>query len=106
VVCAARLVFLPAGASAVPPPLLVLQYVLLVGAVAIGSLIRRRQSGRLRPAAGAAGVGGGLTGRVEKVEETVRGMVAAIAVLSRTVEKLGLRFRVLRRTLRDPITEV
>ncbi|XP_066353844.1 uncharacterized protein [Miscanthus floridulus] len=105
VVCAARLVFLPAGASAVPPPLLVLQYVLLVGAVAIGSLIRRRQSGRLRPAAGAAGVGGGLTGRVEKAEETVRGMVAAVAVLSRTVEKLGLRFRVLRRTLRDPITE-
>ncbi|CAD6246241.1 unnamed protein product [Miscanthus lutarioriparius] len=96
VVCAARLVFLPAGASAVPPPLVVLQYVLLVGAVAIGSLIRRRQSGRLRP---------GLTGRVEKVEETVRGMVAAVAMLSRTVEKLGLRFRVLRRTLRDPITE-
>ncbi|XP_066326439.1 uncharacterized protein [Miscanthus floridulus] len=97
VVCAARLVFLPAGSSAVPPPLVVLQYVLLVGAVAIGSLIRRRQSGRLRP---------GLTGRVEKVEETVRGMVAAVAVLSRTVEKLGLRFRVLRRTLRDPITEL
>lgn len=32
-------------------------------------------------------------------------MVAAVAVLSRTVEKLGLRFRVLRRTLRDPISE-
>jgi hypothetical protein len=100
VFCAARLVFLPAGSSAGPPPLLVLQYVLLVGAVAIGSLIRRRQSGRLRAA------GGGWTGRVEKVEETVRGMVAAVAVLSRTVEKLGLRFRVLRRTLRDPISEV
>jgi hypothetical protein len=40
------------------------------------------------------------------VEETVRGMVAAVAVLSRAVEKLGLRFRVLRRTLRDPISEV
>lgn len=69
--------------------------------MAIGSLIRRRQSARLRPE-----VGVGFMGRVEKVEETVRGMVSAVAVLSRTVEKLGLRFRVLRRTLRDPITEV
>lgn len=44
--------------------------------------------------------------RMEKVEESVRSMVAAVGVLSRTVEKLGVRFRVLRRTLRDPISEV
>ncbi|KAG2579462.1 uncharacterized protein LOC120678520 isoform X2 [Panicum virgatum] len=110
-VCAARLVFSPSSAGAGPLPLadgrlLVLQYLLLVGAVAIGSLIRRRQSGRLRPASGAAErVGVGLVERMEKVEDSVRGMVAAVGVLSRTVEKLSVRFRVLRRTLRDPISE-
>jgi hypothetical protein len=112
VVCTLRLVFSSGSASAGPPPLgggrlLVLQYVFLVGAVAIGSLVRRRQSERLRPAGGAAeGVGVGLVERMEKVEESVRSMVAAVGVLSRTVEKLGVRFRVLRRTLRDPISEV
>ncbi|CAO2188643.1 unnamed protein product [Urochloa humidicola] len=112
VVCAVRLVFSPCSASAGPPPplaggrLLVLNYLLLVGAVAIGSLIRRRQSERLRPAGGAKeGVRVGLVERMEKMEESVRGMVAAVGVLSRTVEKLGVRFRVLRRTLRDPIGE-
>ncbi|CAO2191844.1 unnamed protein product [Urochloa humidicola] len=111
-ICAVRLVFSPSNASAGPPPplaggrLLVLNYLLLVGAVAIGSLIRRRQSERLRPAGGAKeGVGVGLAERMEKVEESVRGMVAAVGVLSRTVEKLGVRFRVLRRILRDPIDE-
>ena len=111
-VCAARLVFSPSSAGAGPLPLadgrlLVLQYVLLVGAVAIGSLIRRRQSGRLRPPSGAAERAGvGLVERMDKVEDSVRGMVAAVGVLSRTVEKLSVRFRVLRRTLRDPISEV
>ncbi|XP_062191321.1 uncharacterized protein LOC133895164 [Phragmites australis] len=105
VVCAARLVFTP-GVSAAPPVaggrLLVVQYVLLVGAVAIGSLIRRRQWERLRP----LGRGGAeAVGRIEKLEESMRGVVAAVGVLSRTVEKLGLRFRVLRRKLRDPISE-
>ncbi|WVZ92433.1 hypothetical protein U9M48_038498 [Paspalum notatum var. saurae] len=110
-VCVARIVFAPGSATTGVPPLaggrlFVVQYVLLVGAVAIGSLIRRRQSGRLRPAGGAAEEAGvGLVARLEKVEESVRGMVTAVGVLSRTVEKLGLRFRVLRRTLRDPITE-
>jgi hypothetical protein len=111
VVCAARLVFAPGSASASLPlagrRLFVVQYVLLVGAVAIGTLIRRRQQGRLRGAGGAAEkVGVGLAGRVQKLEESVRGMVTAVGVLSRTVEKLGVRFRVLRRTLRDPISEV
>ncbi|KAL6661678.1 hypothetical protein ACP70R_001062 [Stipagrostis hirtigluma subsp. patula] len=111
VVCAARLVFpssnASAGAQFAGGRLFVVQYVLLVGAVAIGSLIRRRQWGRLRrPGGGTAeAVGVGLVGRVEKVEESVRGVVAAVGVLSRTVEKLGVRFRVLRRTLRDPISE-
>ncbi|CAO2211297.1 unnamed protein product [Urochloa humidicola] len=108
---AVRLVFSPSSASAGPPPLaggrlLVLNYLLLVGTVAIGSLMRRRQSERLPPAGGAKeGVRMGLVERMEKLEESVRSMVAAVGVLSRTVEKLGVRFRVLRRTLRDPISE-
>ncbi|KAL6858859.1 hypothetical protein ACP4OV_017861 [Aristida adscensionis] len=111
VVCAARLVLAPGSAGAGAPfgagRLLVVQYLLLVGAVAIGSLIRRRLWGRLCPVGGAAAgkVGVGLVRRIEKVEESVRGVVAAVGVLSRTVEKLGVRFRLLRRTLRDPISE-
>lgn len=87
-----------------------MQYVLLVGAVAIGSLIRRRQWGRLCQVGGGGGGGAAargvdFAGRIGEVEESVRGVVAAVGVLSRTVEKLGVRFRVLRRTLRDPINE-
>ncbi|KAG8047810.1 hypothetical protein GUJ93_ZPchr0008g13071 [Zizania palustris] len=113
VVCATRLVFPSAGASLAPARplaggrLFVVQYVLLVGAVAIGSLIRRRQWGQLcRVASGAAAGGVDFAGRMGKVEGSVRSMVAAVGVLSRTVEKLSVRFRVLRRTLRDPISEV
>lgn len=54
---------------------------------------------------GAAARGVDFAGRIGEVEESVRGVVAAVGVLSRTVEKLGVRFRVLRRTLRDPINE-
>ncbi|KAL5220301.1 hypothetical protein ABZP36_025014 [Zizania latifolia] len=112
VVCAARLVFPPPGTASAPAGplaggrLFVVQYMLLVGAVAIGSLIRRRQWGRLcRVASGAAAGGVDFAERMGKVEGSVRSMVAAVGVLSRTVEKLGVRFRVLRRTLRDPISE-
>lgn len=87
----------------------VLQYVLLVGAVAVGVLVRRKQWERLCRvgAGGSASATGGvdLVGRVEKVEESVRGVLAAVVVLSRTVEKLGVRFRVLRRAVTDPISE-
>ncbi|KAF0906320.1 hypothetical protein E2562_009688 [Oryza meyeriana var. granulata] len=112
VVCLTRLVFPPAPAPAgtlVGGRLFVVHYVLLVGAVAIGSLIRRRQWGQLCRAgdggAAAASWGVDFAGRIGKVEESVRGVVAAVGVLSRTVEKLGVRFRVLRRMLRDPINE-
>uniref|UniRef100_A0A453RT56 Secreted protein n=1 Tax=Aegilops tauschii subsp. strangulata TaxID=200361 RepID=A0A453RT56_AEGTS len=87
----------------------VLQYVLLVGAVAVGVLVRRKQWERLCRvgAGGSVSATGGvdLVGRVEKVEESVRGVLAAVVVLSRTVEKLGVRFRVLRRAVTDPISE-
>ncbi|XP_052166333.1 uncharacterized protein LOC127783116 [Oryza glaberrima] len=116
VVCAARLVFPPPTTTGAPASglvggrMFVVQYVLLVGAAAIGSLIRRRQWGRLCQVGGGGGGGAAargvdFAGRIGEVEESVRGVVAAVGVLSRTVEKLGVRFRVLRRTLRDPINE-
>lgn len=47
-----------------------------------------------------------LKQRVEDLEGCVREFVTTSRVLSRQVEKLGVRFRVTRRTLRDPIQEV
>ncbi|KAE8789976.1 hypothetical protein D1007_35736 [Hordeum vulgare] len=113
-VCAVRLVVARGGpvkpfAALASGRTFIMHYVLLVGAVAIGVLVRRKQWERLcrvGAGAGASDTGGvDLVGRVEKVEESVRGVLAAVVVLSRTVEKLGVRFRVLRRTLRDPISE-
>ncbi|KAH9299420.1 hypothetical protein KI387_031102, partial [Taxus chinensis] len=46
-----------------------------------------------------------LIRRVNKLEEDVGSSVTIIRVLSRQLEKLGVRFRVTRRTLRDPINE-
>ncbi|XP_044428862.1 uncharacterized protein [Triticum aestivum] len=113
-VCAVRLIVTRGGsvkpfAALASGRMFVLQYVLLVGAVAVGVLVRRKQWERLCRvgAGGSASATGGvdLVGRVEKVEESVRGVLAAVVVLSRTVEKLGVRFRVLRRTVTDPISE-
>ncbi|KAK9134242.1 hypothetical protein Syun_013572 [Stephania yunnanensis] len=91
------------------------QSVVLVGAVAVGVLIRRRQwsrvcrgwSGRI---GGVGGGGGGLSfvsllERVEKVEEDLRSSATIIRVLSRQLEKLGIRFRVTRKGLKQPIEE-
>lgn len=47
-----------------------------------------------------------LKQRVEDLEGCTREFVTTSRVLSRQVEKLGVRFRVTRRTLRDPIQEV
>lgn len=47
-----------------------------------------------------------LVERVEKLEEDLRSSVTIIGVLSRQLEKLGIRFRVTRRTLKEPIAEV
>ncbi|XP_044432352.1 uncharacterized protein [Triticum aestivum] len=113
-VCAVRLIVARGGsvkpfAAVASGRMFVLQYVLLVGAVAVGVLVRRKQWERLCRvgAGGSASATGGvdLVGRVEKVEESVRVVLAAVVVLSRTVEKLGVRFRVLRRTVTDPISE-
>ncbi|XP_019172254.1 PREDICTED: uncharacterized protein LOC109167645 [Ipomoea nil] len=92
---------------------LVGQCVVLVGGMAIGAVIRRRQWRRIcnaefsRPGGGGQGstAGVNLVERIEKLEEDMRSSTTIIRVLSRQLEKLGTRFRVTRRNLKDPITE-
>ncbi|CAA7395131.1 unnamed protein product [Spirodela intermedia] len=78
------------------------QFVLLVGAVAIGKMIRQRQWQRFCRDNGASV---NLLDRIEKVEDDLRSSATIIRVLSRQLEKLGIRFRVTRRTLKEPISE-
>lgn len=84
------------------------QFVLLAGAVAIGASIRRRQWRRVCAGVAKAEGGSGVdfVGRIEKLEEDLRSSATIIRVLSRQLEKLGIRFRVTRRALKDPIAEV
>ncbi|GKV18663.1 hypothetical protein SLEP1_g29011 [Rubroshorea leprosula] len=78
----------------------------LVGGVAIGALIRRRQWKRIYvDSLKGNGEKMNLVERIEKLEEDLRGSATIIRVLSRQVEKLGIRFRVTRKTLKDPIAE-
>lgn len=82
----------------------VCQFVLLVCAVVVGALIRKRQWGRIcRESENGAGVD--LLARIEKVEEDLRSSATIVRVLSRQLEKLGIRFRVTRKALKEPITE-
>ncbi|WOK92182.1 hypothetical protein Cni_G00873 [Canna indica] len=81
-----------------------LQYFLLVGAVAIGSLIRWRQWQRICMV-NENGVRFDLIERIEKVEEDLRSSATIIRVLSRQLEKLGIRFRVTRKGVKEPIAE-
>ena len=83
--------------------------VLLVGGVAIGSWIRRRQWRRI--CRQTSSNNGGIVEvnfleRIEKLEEDLRSSTAIIRVLSRQLEKLGIRFRVTRKSLKEPIAEV
>ncbi|KAH7850786.1 hypothetical protein Vadar_003007 [Vaccinium darrowii] len=86
---------------------LVWQFVLLVGAVAIGASIRRRQWRRVCTGVAKADGGSGVdfVGRIEKLEEDLRSSATIIRVLSRQLEKLGIRFRVTRKALKEPIAE-
>ncbi|XP_078429683.1 uncharacterized protein LOC144701792 [Wolffia australiana] len=82
--------------------MIVSQFVLLVGAVVAGRMIRRRQWQRFCRENGASF---NLIDRIEKVEEDLRRSTGIIHALTRQLEKLGIRFRVTRRTLKDPISE-
>ncbi|KAI3992951.1 hypothetical protein MKX01_009694 [Papaver californicum] len=83
------------------------QFGLLVGAVFIGSLIRRRQWNRIVTDSVKSRIGPSynLLERIEKLEEDLKSSTTIIRVLSRQLEKLGIRFRVTRKALKEPISE-
>ncbi|KAJ6353706.1 hypothetical protein OIU76_002680 [Salix suchowensis] len=80
----------------------------MVSGVVIGAWIRRRQWWRICRETGREGGRGSLNlaGRIEKLEEDMRSSATIIRVLSRQLEKLGIRFRVTRKALKEPIVEV
>ncbi|KAL2531402.1 hypothetical protein Adt_04753 [Abeliophyllum distichum] len=87
--------------------ILVWQCVVLLSGAVVGAVIRRRQWKRIcgigLSRESASGVN--LLERVEKLEEDLRSSVTIIRVLSRQLEKLGIRFRVNRKNLKEPIAE-
>lgn len=89
---------------------LVWQVAVFVCGIVIGAWLRRRQWRRVSWNRGAEGIGvmGGsidFAARVAKLEEDVRSSTTMIRVLSRQLEKLGIRFRVTRKNLKEPIAE-
>lgn len=82
-----------------------LGFVGLVGSVASGSWLRRRQWMRICRGT-REGEGTNLITRLEKLEEDLKTSTTIVRVLSRHVEKLGIRFRVTRKALKEPISEV
>ncbi|CAI9780915.1 unnamed protein product [Fraxinus pennsylvanica] len=87
--------------------ILVWQCVVLVSGVVVGAVIRRQQWRRICGVGfsrvSASGIN--LLERVEKVEEDLRSSTTIIRVLSRQLEKLGIRFRVNRKSIKEPIAE-
>ncbi|KAL5753403.1 hypothetical protein ACOSP7_023584 [Xanthoceras sorbifolium] len=79
----------------------------LVCGVWIGSVIRRRQWWQIcrENARGQRGGSVNLVERIEKLEEDLRNYATIIRVLSRQLEKLGIRFRVTRKALKEPISQ-
>ncbi|KAL0692072.1 hypothetical protein Bca4012_059252 [Brassica carinata] len=77
-----------------------LGFVGLLGSVASGSWLRRRQCMRI-----CKGEGTNLIRRLEKLEEDLKTSTTIVRVLSRHLEKLGIRFRVTRKALKEPISE-
>lgn len=74
-----------------------------------GSVLRRRQWGRICSGGfsrGGSSLGVNLLERVEKLEEDLRNATTIIQALSRRLEKLGIRFRLTRKALKEPIAEV
>ncbi|KAG6657617.1 hypothetical protein CIPAW_04G102700 [Carya illinoinensis] len=80
-------------------------FVFLAGGAAIGAWIRRRQWRGMCRETVKGGVHVNLLERVEKLEEDLRSSETIIRVLSRQLEKLGIRFRVTRKALKEPIAE-
>ncbi|KAJ9541089.1 hypothetical protein OSB04_027595 [Centaurea solstitialis] len=82
------------------------QSLLLVVGIVIGVAIRRRQWRRICVGFSRPGYSGvNLVDRIEKVEEDLRSSATIIRVLSRQLEKLGIRFRVTRKSMKEPIAQ-
>ncbi|XP_010519400.1 PREDICTED: uncharacterized protein LOC104798878 [Tarenaya hassleriana] len=79
-------------------------FVGLVGAVASGSWLRRRQW-RMICRGTEESERWNLIGRLEKLDEDLRTSATIVRVLSRQLEKLGIRFRITRKSLKEPISE-
>ncbi|KAL1569653.1 hypothetical protein AAHA92_01107 [Salvia divinorum] len=89
---------------------LVWQCVVLVSGLAAGAAIRRRQWRRICGVVVSRGPAScspeaNLLERVEKLEEDLRGAATIVQALSRRLEKLGIRFRLNRKALKEPIAE-
>lgn len=80
--------------------------VLLVIGVGIGAWIRNRQWRRICRESVKGGLEVNLLERIEKLEEELKSSATIIRVLSRQLEKLGIRFRVTRKAMKQPIAEV
>lgn len=82
------------------------QFIMLGGAVGIGALIRRRQWRRsFVDSLAVDGSHANVVERIAKLEEDLRSSATIIRVMSRQLEKLGTRFRVTRKALKEPISE-
>ncbi|XP_004504099.1 uncharacterized protein [Cicer arietinum] len=78
---------------------------LLVVGVLTGALIRRRKWRQTVVDGGFPVSEVNFLQRMEKLEEDLRSSAMVVRVLSRQLEKLGIRFRVTRKSLKEPITE-
>lgn len=81
-------------------------FLFLVAGVAIGAWIRRRQWNRIYRETAKGVLEVNLVERTNKLEEDLRSSATLIRVLSRQLEKLGIRFRVTRKALKKPVEEV
>ncbi|CAK7354564.1 unnamed protein product [Dovyalis caffra] len=81
--------------------------VVMVSGVLIGAWIRTRQWWRICRETDKewSRESLNLMGRIEKLEDDLRSSATIIRVLSRQLEKLGIRFRVTRKALKEPIAE-
>ncbi|GFP88147.1 hypothetical protein PHJA_000958400 [Phtheirospermum japonicum] len=92
--------------------ILVWQCVALVGGLAAGAAIRRRQwrkicgGGGVGFSRGPASYGGAnLLERIERLEQDLGSAGTIVQALVRRLEKLGIRFRATRKALKEPIAE-
>lgn len=82
-----------------------LSLLLLVVGVLNGALIRRRKWRETVLNGGVSVSEVEFLQRIEKLEEDLKSNATVVRVLSRQLEKLGIRFRVTRKGLKEPITE-